>query len=230
MLITLNILYTKYLALTDYRSLSLFVGHHRLLQSRRYGLPRFNFFSLFRKQAVSLDGCLFCRGCTGLYVEFRQLQISKDTIWPSSLSIIFIQRDNQGENSLREPHFRITIATEHPTPLSLFSVKLIITLNTMKVKGPSSPATKKGRRSSRTKAMEQMDVIGSRVEALTPGATTNVSSSAEQEAIARGGVATPFPWKLHEMLEDATKEGNEHIVSWQPHGYSFIVHKPKVRF
>ena len=50
----------------------------------------------------------------------------------------------------------------------------------------------------------------------------------ENEAIARGGVATPFPWKLHEMLEDASKEGNEWIVSWQTHGRSFIVHKPKI--
>lgn len=50
----------------------------------------------------------------------------------------------------------------------------------------------------------------------------------ENEAIARGGVATPFPWKLHEMLEDASKEGNDWIVSWQTHGRSFIVHKPKV--
>jgi len=61
--------------------------------------------------------------------------------------------------------------------------------------------------------------------------TTNMDSEHhhdEDEAIARGGVATPFPWKLHEMLEDAATEGNEHIVSWQTHGHSFIVHKPKV--
>lgn len=54
------------------------------------------------------------------------------------------------------------------------------------------------------------------------------SALPEGEAIARGGVATPFPWKLHEMLEDAAKEGNESIVSWQSHGYSFLVHKPKL--
>lgn len=42
----------------------------------------------------------------------------------------------------------------------------------------------------------------------------------------RGGVQTPFPTRLFEMLEASQKEGLEHIVSWQPHGRSFIVRKP----
>jgi hypothetical protein len=46
--------------------------------------------------------------------------------------------------------------------------------------------------------------------------------------ISRGGVATPFPWKLHECLEDSHKEGHEWIVNWQPHGRAFHVHKPKI--
>jgi hypothetical protein len=37
----------------------------------------------------------------------------------------------------------------------------------------------------------------------------------------------PFPFKLHEMLSDAVKDGNEAIVSWQPHGKAFRVHKMK---
>jgi hypothetical protein len=37
----------------------------------------------------------------------------------------------------------------------------------------------------------------------------------------------PFPFKLHEMLSDAAKEGTEDIVSWQPHGMAFRVHKTK---
>ena len=32
-----------------------------------------------------------------------------------------------------------------------------------------------------------------------------------------------FPFKLHRMLIDAEKEGNESIVSWLPHGRSFKV-------
>ena len=42
----------------------------------------------------------------------------------------------------------------------------------------------------------------------------------------RGGVQTPFPTRLFDMLEASHKEGLEHIVSWQPHGRSFIVRKP----
>jgi HSF-type DNA-binding len=56
----------------------------------------------------------------------------------------------------------------------------------------------------------------------------STSLAVDQDGIARGGVATPFPWKLHEMLEDSAKEGNEWIVSWQSHGRSFLVHKPKL--
>jgi hypothetical protein len=49
----------------------------------------------------------------------------------------------------------------------------------------------------------------------------------QEEHPARGGVTTPFPLKLHEMLENAQAEGHEHIVSWQPHGRCVVVHKPK---
>lgn len=37
----------------------------------------------------------------------------------------------------------------------------------------------------------------------------------------------PFLWKLHEMLEDCEKTGDDHIVSWMDEGRSFRVHKPK---
>ena len=42
----------------------------------------------------------------------------------------------------------------------------------------------------------------------------------------KGGVACPFPWRLHECLEAVEKEGLEHIVSWAPHGRAFTVHHP----
>eukprot|EP00557_Chaetoceros_sp_GSL56_P009662 CAMPEP_0176477208 /NCGR_PEP_ID=MMETSP0200_2-20121128/490_1 /TAXON_ID=947934 /ORGANISM="Chaetoceros sp., Strain GSL56" /LENGTH=327 /DNA_ID=CAMNT_0017872983 /DNA_START=280 /DNA_END=1263 /DNA_ORIENTATION=+ len=40
----------------------------------------------------------------------------------------------------------------------------------------------------------------------------------------RGGVTTPFPVKLHNLLEE-----NLHgdVISWQPHGRCFILRKPK---
>lgn len=45
----------------------------------------------------------------------------------------------------------------------------------------------------------------------------------------RGGVSVPFPVRLYDMLESVEKEQNrEHVVSWLPHGRSFIVHQPEI--
>jgi hypothetical protein len=44
-------------------------------------------------------------------------------------------------------------------------------------------------------------------------------------SVARGGVVTPFPWKVHDMLERSHIDGIEDIVSWLPHGRAFLVHK-----
>lgn len=44
---------------------------------------------------------------------------------------------------------------------------------------------------------------------------------------AKGGVITPFPVKLHSMLDRIDADGLAHVVSWQPHGRCFVVHKPK---
>lgn len=52
-------------------------------------------------------------------------------------------------------------------------------------------------------------------------------SGYQEEHPARGGVTTPFPLKLHEMLENVEADGYSHVVSWQPHGRCFVVHKPK---
>jgi hypothetical protein len=71
------------------------------------------------------------------------------------------------------------------------------------------------------------------------GGTTKGSSSLSSSAdlkheidvdtsIAKGGVSTPFPWKLHIMLEAVHDEGRDlDVVSWLSHGKAFIVHKPK---
>lgn len=49
----------------------------------------------------------------------------------------------------------------------------------------------------------------------------------QEDLPARGGVTVPFPLKLHDMLNAVVENGHEHIVSWQPHGRCFVVHKPK---
>eukprot|EP00543_Licmophora_paradoxa_P007808 CAMPEP_0202442734 /NCGR_PEP_ID=MMETSP1360-20130828/2109_1 /ASSEMBLY_ACC=CAM_ASM_000848 /TAXON_ID=515479 /ORGANISM="Licmophora paradoxa, Strain CCMP2313" /LENGTH=341 /DNA_ID=CAMNT_0049058177 /DNA_START=55 /DNA_END=1080 /DNA_ORIENTATION=+ len=70
---------------------------------------------------------------------------------------------------------------------------------------------------------------------VTPDASMSslssiISSSpiSQQGKRPRGGVAVPFPCKLHSMLNAVSQEGLDHIVSWQPHGRCFLVHKPQM--
>lgn len=58
--------------------------------------------------------------------------------------------------------------------------------------------------------------------------TSSLDSNNDRgRSIAKGGVTTPFPWKLHIMLDAMDKNGDKSIVCWQPHGRAFMVHKPK---
>jgi hypothetical protein len=43
----------------------------------------------------------------------------------------------------------------------------------------------------------------------------------------RGGVAVAFPEKLHDMLSRMEEEGTNNVISWQPHGRCFLIHKKK---
>lgn len=52
----------------------------------------------------------------------------------------------------------------------------------------------------------------------------NTSKSKKQRRGPRGGVTTPFPVKLHNLLDD---NHYEDVISWQPHGRCFILRKPK---
>jgi hypothetical protein len=57
-----------------------------------------------------------------------------------------------------------------------------------------------------------------------------IASSARYCSTERGSRSgeTPqlFPMILHQMLEEAESEHNEHIVGWDPDGLSFRIHKP----
>jgi hypothetical protein len=46
----------------------------------------------------------------------------------------------------------------------------------------------------------------------------------EHTSMNRGGEQN-FPVKLHYMLNELEKDGMDDIVSWQPHGRCFLVHK-----
>jgi hypothetical protein len=43
----------------------------------------------------------------------------------------------------------------------------------------------------------------------------------------RGGVTIPFPLRLHELLDTIENDGYADVISWQPHGRSFCIHKNK---
>ena len=43
--------------------------------------------------------------------------------------------------------------------------------------------------------------------------------------LARGGVTVAFPERLYDMLCNVTDEGSHDIISWQPHGRCFLIHK-----
>lgn len=49
----------------------------------------------------------------------------------------------------------------------------------------------------------------------------------DKEFKVKGGVAVPFPLKLHSLLEQVDRDGHGHIVTWQPHGRCFIIRKPE---
>lgn len=49
----------------------------------------------------------------------------------------------------------------------------------------------------------------------------------EEEQPRRGGVSIAFPVKLHAVLDQVEVDGLADVVSWQPHGRCFVVHKPK---
>jgi hypothetical protein len=56
----------------------------------------------------------------------------------------------------------------------------------------------------------------------------DVETAADFAEEHRGSANSPFPNKLHEMLEGVEADGNSHIISWQPHGRCFVVHKPEL--
>mmetsp|Transcript_46612 Transcript_46612/g.113557 ORF Transcript_46612/g.113557 Transcript_46612/m.113557 type:complete len:606 (-) Transcript_46612:285-2102(-) len=49
----------------------------------------------------------------------------------------------------------------------------------------------------------------------------------QQKKKRRGGVSISFPMKLHAVLEQIDTDGYSSILSWQPHGRSFKIHKPR---
>jgi hypothetical protein len=61
----------------------------------------------------------------------------------------------------------------------------------------------------------------------TANASVGTSGGVEQEEV-QNAQKQKFPRKLHYVLEIASKEGLDHIISWQPNGHHFVIHdRPK---
>lgn len=72
------------------------------------------------------------------------------------------------------------------------------------------------------------------IPAVSPAVSDGCSLSSEELASPRSSQDTSqilhpfqFPWRLHEMLEEADTEGHNSIVSWLPGGKAFKVHEQK---
>ena len=55
--------------------------------------------------------------------------------------------------------------------------------------------------------------------------TDSMSGLAVNNELAHSASDRNFPVKLHFMLNELESDGLSHIVSWQPHGRCFVVHK-----
>ena len=90
---------------------------------------------------------------------------------------------------------------------------------------PRSTSSVPSRRSSLSSVNEIVPALE-----YSDGSSSGTDDQEEEQvdkSIAKGGVSTPFPWKLHDMLDDMDKNGDPTIVCWQPHGRAFMVLKPK---
>jgi len=80
-------------------------------------------------------------------------------------------------------------------------------------------------------SMETVKALGmtqrNKGEAYIDVAHVQLSREENEEARrTRGGVAEPFPEKVHRILEDCARNGQEDICSFAPHGRSFRIHDP----
>ncbi|KAL3938692.1 MAG: hypothetical protein SGBAC_006447 [Bacillariaceae sp.] len=72
-----------------------------------------------------------------------------------------------------------------------------------------------------------MHTRGSSTQPKHPKQEYSNNGEEVDKSISKGGVTTPFPWKLHEMLDDMAEASDSTVVCWQPHGRAFMVHSTK---
>jgi hypothetical protein len=55
----------------------------------------------------------------------------------------------------------------------------------------------------------------------------HTSSKARKALVDKSDSTLPFPFKLHQLLEEAEDCGNDHLISWLPSGEAFKIHNPE---
>jgi len=95
---------------------------------------------------------------------------------------------------------------------------------------PAASAAHDSKPSEQKKISQTLQALGTNLRSRTDpyidvsNYVDPVVESTPPAARTRGGVSEPFPEKLHRMLVQVQKEGNEDIVSFYSHGRAFGVH------
>ncbi len=79
---------------------------------------------------------------------------------------------------------------------------------------------------------EQLLTVAHRHSDIDDEGSESVSSSSEEEespsqADKRRGAAEPFPEKLHRLIREVERAGQDRIISFTPDGKAFVIHKPE---
>lgn len=61
-----------------------------------------------------------------------------------------------------------------------------------------------------------------------PGVVCSVAIRPRKALVDKSESTLPFPFKLHQLLEEAEECGTDHIISWLPSGEAFKIHDPDV--
>ena len=69
--------------------------------------------------------------------------------------------------------------------------------------------------------------VSSPSRSLSQSSHSSHSSPAKSQSYRSGPNSIPFPWKLHQILDDAATQKFDSIISWVPSHNGFKVHKPK---
>lgn len=88
----------------------------------------------------------------------------------------------------------------------------------------AAPATRRSRKAKKSKGAASAAATSSRKSSRKGDTTAAANTTTNNGTNAGAGDAT-YVLRIHEMLEDAEKEQQTHIVSWQPHGRAFRIHK-----